>query len=51
MTLILYFEGIYVEVSGEAFCEWTEGSKQKTTYTGNETYLKERTFFVGGREG
>jgi len=40
-----------VEISGEAYCEWTEGSKNKTTYSGNETYLKERTYLVGGREG
>lgn len=41
-----------MEISGRAYCHWTEGSgDSKKTYTGNETYLEERTYLVGGSSG
>lgn len=41
-----------MEISGTAYCHWTEGSgDNKKTYTGNETYLNERTYLIGGRDG
>lgn len=44
--------GIYVEISGKAYCHWTEGTgDNKKSYTGRETYLDERTYLVGGRGG
>lgn len=44
--------GIYVEISGKAHCHWTEGmGKRKKCHTGNESYLQERSYFAGGRDG
>lgn len=41
--------GIYIKITGDAYAHWSEGSgKSKKSYTGEESYLNERTYFVGG---
>lgn len=48
----LVFVGIFVQITGDAYCRWTEGTNDnKRTYTGNESYLNEKTFLIGGRDG
>lgn len=43
---------IFIKLKGEAYARWTEGSgKSKRTYTGEEDYLDERTYFVGDTYG
>lgn len=39
--------------NGNAYCHWTGGDNEgnKRYYEGNEAYLKERTYLVGGRDG
>lgn len=52
--------GVYVEIYGKAYVHWTEtesrrrnGKQEQVTrsYTGEEIYLSERTYFVGGASG
>ncbi|KAG4069557.1 hypothetical protein HA402_006923 [Bradysia odoriphaga] len=44
--------GIYVKIIGRAYCKWTTGSKDnKKTHIGEEYYLNNKTFFVGGESG
>lgn len=44
--------GIYIRINGTAYAHWSEGSgKTRKTYTGNEDYLDEKTYFVGGTDG
>lgn len=44
--------GIYVKIVGRAYCRWTTGSgDNKKTHIGEEYYLNEKTFFVGGDTG
>ncbi|KAG4069598.1 hypothetical protein HA402_009538 [Bradysia odoriphaga] len=44
--------GIYVKIIGRAYCRWTTGSGHHTkTHVGEEFYLNEKTFFVGGDSG
>ncbi|KAJ6650030.1 hypothetical protein Bhyg_05273, partial [Pseudolycoriella hygida] len=41
--------GIYVKIIGRAYCRWTTGTKNsKKTHIGEEYYLNNKTFFVGG---
>lgn len=47
-----FLSGIYVQLIGVAHCYWTEGSgKHRKEYSGNETYLDGKTYFVGGPSG
>ncbi|CAG9797198.1 unnamed protein product [Chironomus riparius] len=42
------FRGFYIQVFGQAKCQWTQGSgKSKTTYTGTEVYVNSRTYLFG----
>lgn len=44
--------GVFVEIRGKAYAHWTQGSgDNRRSYTGNEDYLNERTYFVGGNSG
>lgn len=44
--------GLFIKIKGDAHARWSEGSgKNKRTYTGEETYLNERTYFAGGANG
>lgn len=44
--------GVYIRIHGKAYADWSEGSgKHRRTYTGNETFLDERTYFVGRDTG
>lgn len=44
--------GIYVRIYGTAHARWSTGSgKNRKTYTGDEDYLNEKTYFVGGPDG
>lgn len=52
--------GVYVEIYGKAYAHWTEsknvrrdGKNQRVTksYTGEEDYLKEITYFIGDGSG
>lgn len=44
--------GIFIKIKGEAYCHWSEGSgKNKRSYSGEEDYLNERTYFVGDSHG
>lgn len=44
--------GIYIRIYGKAYAHWSRGSgKSRRTYTGEEHYLNETTYFVGGRDG
>lgn len=43
--------GVYIRIHGTAHCHWTEGSgDNRKSYTGDEDYLNERTYFVGGAQ-
>lgn len=44
--------GVYVRIYGKAHCSWTR-HRGKTThhYVGNERYLDETTYLVGGPQG
>ncbi|XP_055312571.1 arrestin domain-containing protein 17-like [Sitodiplosis mosellana] len=43
--------GIYIEIRGKAYAYWTREEDKKTVeYTGKETYLDKRIYFVGGKE-
>lgn len=51
-TLIPSITGIYVEITGKGYCHWRTGSGSNTRrFTGNETYLEEKIFFVGTPDG
>lgn len=44
--------GVYIRIHGFAHCHWTEGTgDNRRSYTGDEDYLDERTYFVGGSSG
>lgn len=44
--------GVYIEIRGEAYAHWTKKKGKRTKhYNGEEEYLNERTYFVGGSEG
>lgn len=44
--------GVYIRIYGKAYCRWTSGSgKHRVTFVGQENYLNETTYFVGGSEG
>lgn len=40
-----------MEISGIAHCRWVQNSGDRQMYIGDETYLNERTVFVGGHGG
>lgn len=44
--------GIYVEVRGRAHCIWTERcANVEENHVGNETYLEEKIYLIGGPSG
>lgn len=44
--------GIFVQIMGEAYGSWEEGSgDDKRAYSGNELYLNKKTFLIGGPNG
>lgn len=44
--------GVYIKIKGKAYAHWTEGSgDNRKSYTGEEEYINERTYFVGGNSG
>lgn len=44
--------GVYIKIKGEGYARWSEGSgKNRKTYTGSETYIEERVYFEGERDG
>lgn len=44
--------GIYIRIYGKAYAHWTKGGgKSRRSYTGEEHYLNETTYFLGGRDG
>lgn len=44
--------GVFIHVLGQAYAHWTKKRGKRTKhYRGEETYLDERTYFVGGSEG
>lgn len=44
--------GIYINIHGTAHAQWSIGTgSRRVTHTGNEDYLNEKTFFVGGSSG
>lgn len=43
--------GVYIRIRGTAYARWTSGSgRSRSTNTGKEDYLDEKTYFVGGPE-
>lgn len=43
--------GVYIQIRGEAYAHWTKKRGKRTKhYTGEEEYLNEKTYFVGGSE-
>lgn len=49
---ILNVLGIYVEIIGRAYCQWVSGAgRESRTNVGEELYLNENTFLVGGVNG
>lgn len=43
---------VYIRIYGKAICKWMEGSgKSRHTCVGQELYLNETTYLVGGTEG
>lgn len=44
--------GVYIVISGRAYCHWTTGSgKNRKSHTGNEDYLEEKTYLYGDENG
>ena len=44
--------GIYVNIYGTAHAKWSKSAgKSRIVHTGDEDYLNERTYFVGGPSG
>lgn len=44
--------GIYVKIIGRGYCRWRSGAGTRSTiHVGEEFYLNEKTFFVGGDSG
>lgn len=44
--------GIYINIYGTAHAQWSKGTgNRRVTYTGNEDFLNEKTYFVGGPSG
>lgn len=44
--------GVYILITGRAYCHWTERvANQRRRYTGNEDYLKEKTYLYGDEHG
>lgn len=42
--------GVYIQIHGSAFVRWIDVANERPKeYTGNEVYLNEITYFVGGR--
>lgn len=44
--------GIFIEIDGIGYARWSRSAgKSRKFHTGNEIYLNERTYFVGGTSG
>ncbi|XP_055312538.1 arrestin domain-containing protein 17-like [Sitodiplosis mosellana] len=44
--------GVFIQIRGEAYAHWSKKKGKRTkNYTGEEIYLDEKTYFVGGSEG
>lgn len=51
-TNYVFLAGISIKIDGRAYCRWTTGSgDSKKTHIGEETYLSERTYFLGDKTG
>lgn len=44
--------GVHIRIDGKAYCRWTRnGGRRHRVYIGNELYLNETKYLVGGDEG
>lgn len=44
--------GVYIIITGKAYCHWTTGSgNDRKSHTGKEDYLEEKTYLYGDDNG
>lgn len=57
----MLFSDVFIKITGSAHCQWSEDEEYRdhehnsrtrsVTYSGDESYLNEKTYLIGGESG